>query len=194
MTRKANLMAAVFVACAGIAPPALASDPGLEDIYILRSIREPQPPTAGWCAASRTGFDPFPSDAERFFSFWSVQSRPEDGRVVDAGQAQVAELRACFGPTEDRARQNFYAEVQLGALSFRGSGECRALMIDFPERGLFPVRCHLVLSGLPAPFVGGLLTTNTMTTQAAFGGDTEPAGYTQASIATIRLWRARPAR
>ncbi len=42
-----------------------------------------------------------------------------------------------------------------------------------------------------APFVGGLLTTSTMTTKASFGGDSEPPGYTQASIATIRLWRAR---
>ena len=30
-------------------------------------------------------------------------------------------------------------------MSFRGSGECLALMIDFPEPGLFPVRCQLVL-------------------------------------------------
>ncbi|WP_428659036.1 hypothetical protein [Reyranella sp.] len=177
-----------------MALPASASDPALEEIYVLRSIREPQAPTAGWCASSRTGFDPFPSDAERFFSFWSVRSRPEDGRVVDAKAARVAELRACFGPTGEPARQNFHAEVRLGAISFRGSGECLALMIDFPESGLFPVRCQLVLSGLPAPFVGGLLTTNTMTTRAAFGGDTEPPGYTQASIATIRLWRARPGR
>jgi hypothetical protein len=64
-------------------------------------------------------------------------------------------------------------------------------MIDFPETGLFPVRCQLILSGLPAPFVGGLLTTNTMTSAASFGGETEPLGYTQASIATIRLWKAR---
>jgi hypothetical protein len=62
-------------------------------------------------------------------------------------------------------------------------------MTDFPKSGLFPVRCQLILSDLPAPFVGGLLTTNTMTSGARFGGDTEPSGYTQASIATIRLWR-----
>jgi hypothetical protein len=42
---------------------------------------------------------------------------------------------------------------------------------------------------LPAPYLGGLLTTNTMTSQAALGGDTNPPGYTQASIATLRLWR-----
>ena len=119
----------------------------------------------------------------------SVAARGRE--VVDAKGARVAELRACFGPTTNRARQNFYAEVRLGAISFRGNGECLALMIDFPETGLFPVRCQLVLSGLPAPFVGGLLTTNTMTSRAAFGGDTDPPGYTQASIATIRLWKAR---
>jgi len=164
---------------------------GLEEIHILRSIREQHEPAAGWCSSVRTGFEPFPTDAERFYAFWSVQSRPEDGRVVDAKQARVAELHACFGPTHERARQNFYAEIQLGTISFRGNGECLALMMDFPEAGLFPVRCQLILSGLPAPFVGGLLTTNTLTSRAIFGEDTEPLGYTQASIATIRLWRAR---
>lgn len=200
MIHKAILIAAASIVVAVVAPaasvPAAASD--LEDIYVLRSIREAQAPTAGptadWCAASRTGFEPFPADAERFFSFWSVRSRPEDGKVVDAAAARVAELRGCFGPTNEPARQNFYAEVRLGALSFRGSGECLALRVDFPETGLFPVRCQLVLRGLPAPFVGGLLVTNTMTTRAAFGGVSDPPGYTQASIATIRLWKARPGR
>ncbi len=135
----------------------------LEDIYVLRSIREERAPTPGWCAASRTGFEPFEADAERFFSFWSLETQAEDGRVVDTQRARVAELRACFGPTEDRARQNFYAEIEMGPVSFRGRGECLALMIDFPQPGLFPVRCHLIPSELPAPFAGGLLTTNTLT-------------------------------
>ena len=30
-----------------------------------------------------------------------------------------------------------------------------ALMFDTPQAGLFPVRCHLILKDLPAPFVGG---------------------------------------
>ncbi len=161
----------------------------LEEIYILRSIREPHESVADWCSAAKTGFAPFPADAERFFSFWSVRSAA--GKVVDAKADRVAELRGCFGATHEPARQNFYAEVKLGALSFRGSGDCHALRIDFPETGLFPVRCQLVLTGLLAPYVGGLLTTNTLTSKAAFGADTDPPGYTQASIATIRLWRAR---
>jgi hypothetical protein len=174
------------------AAPAVADEAALEEIYVLRSIREPQPAVAGRCDRSKTGFEPYPSDAECVFSFWSVSSRHADGRIVDARSERVAELRGCFGPTADRARQNFYAEIRLGAASFLGTGQCVALMIDFPEPGLFPVRCHLVLTGLPAPFVGGLLTTNTMTSKAALGGATDPAGYIQASIATIRLWKARP--
>jgi len=166
-----------------------AARPVSEIIYVLRSIREAKAPEVDWCESSRTGFEPFAIDAERSFSFWSVRSQPEDGHLVDAKQKRVAELRACFGATPERARQNFYAEIELGGMSFRGSGECLALMTDFPEPGLYPVRCQLTLSGLPAPFVGGLLTTNTMTSAARFGGETQPAGYTQASIATIRLWK-----
>ena len=108
-----------------------------------------------------------------------------------APAARVAELRGCFGPTSDPARQNFSAEITLNAMSFRGIGECLVMRVDFPEPGLFPVRCQLVLSALPAPYVGGLLTTNTLTSKAGFGGETDPPGYTQASIATIRLWRSR---
>lgn len=181
---------ALVLLCAGSAP-ALAAEPsaGLEDIYILRSIREPHQAAENWCAAAKTGFAPLPNDAERFYSFWSVRS--ENGKVVDAKEKRIAELRGCFGATAEPPRQNFYAEIKLGALSFRGNGECLALKINFPENGLFPVRCQLVLSGLPAPYVGGVLTTNTVTSRAALGGDTDPPGYTQASIATIRLWKAK---
>ena len=124
------------------------------------------------------------------FSFWSLRLQA-DGKVTETKHKRVAELRACFGATGEPARQNFYAEIKMGSMSFHGNGECLALKIDFPEAGLFPVRCQLVLSGLPAPYVGGLLTTNTMTSRAAFGGETDPPGYTQASIATIRLWKSK---
>lgn len=185
MSKAVALFAAASLAFA--VAPAAAS----EDIYILRSIREQHKPTPEWCAASRTGFEPFPADPERFFSFWSLRHEPDTGKVVDAKAKRVAELRGCFGATAERPRQNFYAEITLGKLSFKGHGECLALKVDFPEPGLFPVRCQLILSGLPAPYVGGVLTTNTLTSKAAFGGDSDPAGYTQASIATIRLWKAK---
>jgi hypothetical protein len=193
LSARYRVLGAVMLLSACAMPSGLAANPptaALEEIYILRSIREEHEPVASWCSSARTGFEPFPKDAERYFSFWSLGVRPEDGRVTDTKAARVAELRACFGATNERARQNFYAEIKLGSISFRGDGECLAIKTDFPEAGLFPVRCQLVLSGLPAPYVGGLLTTNTITSRAAFGGDTDPPGYTQASIATIRLWKS----
>jgi hypothetical protein len=182
-----TLLSAVAAPFGHAAPRAKAA---LEEIYILRSIREQREPSADWCASVKTGFEPFAKDAERFFSFWSIRVRP-DGKVVETKHKRAAELRGCFGATSEPARQNFYAEIKLGSLSLRGNGECLALKVDFPEAGLFPVRCQLVLSGLPAPYVGGVLTTNTITSKAGFGGETDPPGYTQASIATIRLWKAR---
>ena len=175
----------VAISDAAAAEPARAP----EEIYVLRSIREPHAGSEGWCSSARTGFEPFATDAERFFSLWSVVLRPADGRVVQTQDVRVGQLRGCFGPTGARVSQNFYAEGSLGAITFRGIGECVAIRTDFPEAGLFAVRCQLVIDGLPAPYAGGLLTTNTLTSQAAFGGDTKPAGYTQASIATIRLWK-----
>lgn len=185
--RLLALAAAAVAMLAGVA--ASAGEAAREDIFVLRSIREAHAPEEGWCTPARTGFEPFAEGAERLFSFWSVDVRP-DGAIADAEVARVASLRACFGPTDERSRQKFYAEIALGPIALRGSGECRAVMIDVPEPGLVPVSCQLVLGGLPPPYVGGLLTTNTLTSRAAFGGDTDPAGYTQASIATIRLWKA----
>ena len=195
LSGRTLILGVVMALCAGAMPcgHAAAAEPAaaLEDIYILRSIREQHQPADGWCTSAKTGFEPFPKDAERFYSFWSLRVQPGDGKVVETKDTRVAELRGCFGATGEPPRQNFYAEITLGSLSFRGNGECLAIKIDFPQAGLFPVRCQLVLSGLPAPYVGGLLTTNTLTSRSAFGGDTDPPGYTQASIATIRLWKSR---
>jgi len=193
MNRRAQTVcfAALLSACAMPKPnPASPPAKSREDVYVLRSIREPHAPTASHCLPSETGFDPFATDAERFFSFWSLQTERESGRVTSARDARTAELRGCFGPTTDRARQKFHAEIALGTTSFRGDGECSAVSVDFPQTGLFSVHCWLVLSALPAPYVGGLLTTNTLTSKAPYGGESDPPGYTQASIATIRLWKS----
>jgi len=64
--------------------------------------------------------------------------------------------------------------------------------LDFPEQGLNSFRCWLDLSDLPAEYVGGLLTTSTVNSaHKMIGTETIPEGYTQASIATVRLWKKR---
>lgn len=46
---------------------------------------------------------------------------------------------------------NFHAEMRMGSKVFRGRGECQALLVNFPEEALIPVRCQIVLSDLSAP-------------------------------------------
>ena len=98
----------LLCACATTSGNAMAQPATpLEEIYILRSIREPHQPADGWCSSTKTGFEPFPKDAERFYSFWSLRIQPEDGKVVQTRDTRVAELRGCFGATSERPRQNF---------------------------------------------------------------------------------------
>jgi hypothetical protein len=42
--------------------------------------------------------------------------------------------------------------------------------------------------------VGGLLTTNSIGSLKDMGLETDPPGYTQSSIATIRVWKKRSQR
>jgi hypothetical protein len=163
----------------------------LEDIHVLRSVREERGPSQPFCTAERIGFAPG-VNADRF-SFWSMTVRPADGRITNALVREVGDVWACSGPTSDPRVINFYLEGQVAGIEFRSiGGDCRLMQINYPEPGLFTYRCVLELGGLPVPYVGGLLTSNTIfSAGAVIGTETVPAGYLQSSIATIRLWRAR---
>jgi hypothetical protein len=169
----------------------------VEEIYVGRSWRESRQPPTDFCTASRTGFGK--ATIEDTYSFRSVDVRGSDGRVVDSDVAVIGRLRACFGadlagrtgePVPESA-SFFYAEGVLGDVPFIGRGDCRTTRRDYPEPGISSMRCFMELSGLPAAYVGGQLTTNTISSRSALGDGTDPPGYTQPSIATIRLWRRR---
>jgi hypothetical protein len=181
-----------FAGCAapqGAAPSSSAS--AREEIYVLRSIREPHVSSTEWCSQDRTGFAPLPADADRKLSFWAVQTQASDGRIVNGQANRVAEVRVCFGPTAERSVTNFYGEGTIGGVPYTGAGDCRVVAADSPEKGLVVLRCVLMLRGLPAPYVGGVLVTNTIGSKAALGGETDPPGYAQSSIATVRLWKSK---
>jgi len=71
------------------------------------------------------------------------------------------------------------------------AGEGRTTRKNHPDAGVSVQRCFMELSGLPPAYVGGKLTTNTIGSRNALGDRTDPPGYTQPSIATIRLWKRR---
>ena len=191
----ATTLAATLLGCAmpsaGPGSAQLASS--REDIYILRSLREERNPKSTWCTAERAGFSPFNSEflLEDGFTMWSVQVQPNDGRINDARAAKAGNLRLCLGATADPKVFNFYAEGQIAGLPVIGNGDCLLVRSDFPQKGIATFRCYLNLRGLPSPYVGGLLTTSSLVSGAVLSGDSDPPGYVQTSIATIRLWRGR---
>jgi hypothetical protein len=64
-------------------PDATASNSpaGIEDIYVLRSLRETRSAAAAFCDASKIGFT---AKLEDRYLFEAVSTRPQDGKVVDA--------------------------------------------------------------------------------------------------------------
>jgi hypothetical protein len=161
----------------------------VEEIYIARSFRESRDKPTDFCAQSRSGFGV--ATTEDHFTFRSIAIRASDGKMTDNDVRIIGRIRACFGPTNNPTLQNFYAEGSLGAVIFTGKGECQVNRTDYPEAGITSVRCFLHLSGLPPEYVGGELTTNTIVSRKVLGGESDPPGYTQPSIATIRLWKRR---
>jgi hypothetical protein len=172
---------------AAFADRASAQSDQPEDIYVARSVRESRVTPTDFCSTGRTGFS---SASEDQYSLRSIALGP-GGRITNTSVETVGDLHACFSPRSGN-NASFYGEGHLSGVSFKGIGNCLVVKLDFPEQGLTSFRCWLDLSGLPAEYVGGLLTTSTVNSaHKMIGTETIPEGYTQASIATVRLWKKR---
>src|SRR5215831_41955 len=138
-----------------------------EEIYIARSVAESQNAPTGFCAPDKTGFGD--AMAEYRFSFRSVSTNISDGRLLNTNVKPIGSFHGCFGPTANPMSFNAFAEVRIGLKTFIGRGECRYLRSDFPERGINAGHCFLDLSAPDDQYVGGLLTTNSITSRKAVG-------------------------
>jgi hypothetical protein len=143
-----------------------------------------------FCTAARTAFAQ-PATIEDRYELRAVATDEATGRVVDASGAAVGMLHACYGPTADVRTYSFFADGEIRGVAMVGRGQCRVTRRDFPEAGISTFSCQLDLMPLTSAYVGGQLTTNGLGSRAVLGPDTSPAGYTQTSIATIRLWKKR---
>ena len=161
----------------------------VEDIYVAHAQRESRSAPTAFCDQNRIGFGR--ALFEDRFTLRSIQTRSADGLVVNADVQTIGNMRVCFGVTADSATLNFHAEGTLAGVAFTGTGECLTVKRDFPERGITVMRCFLDLGILPAGYVGGQLTSNTVLSRVAVGGVSDPEGYTQPSIVTVRLWKQR---
>ena len=175
----------------GAAAQPVPTEPGggHEQIYVARSLRLSRTEPTSYCAPERTGF-PGATYEDRY-TFHSVATRASDGLVTSANAGTIGRLHACVGATLDPLIRNFYAEGNIGKVSLKAIGDCRATRPDFPEAGITLSSCSFRLVDLPEGYVGGHLTTSTIRSRQDIGEESEPAGYVQPSIATIRLWKRR---
>ena len=187
--RGRTVVVALTASCFGLPlhgiAQALPESP--EEIYVARSLREARGQPTAFCAPGRTGFGA--ASVEDRYSFWSVAVRGVDARITDARVQQVGDLRACFGPLEGGGGSFFYAEGTLAGVPFTGRGDCRGSPARSPREGIGITRCYMDLDRLPDDYASGRLTTNTINSRAALGDPSDPPGFTQPSIATVRLWR-----
>jgi hypothetical protein len=161
---------------------------GVESVYIARSLRESRVAPTAFCAQARTGVGS--AVYEDQYTFRATTTRAADGLMIDANAGTIGRLHACFGTTADTTL-TFYADGVLGNVPFTGTGDCRPLRPDFPETGITAYRCFLELRDLPKEYAGGWLTTNSVVSRASIGERSDPPGYVQPSIATVRLWKHR---
>src|SRR6266576_6278454 len=99
--------------------PATGSPPGIEDIYIFRSLREERAMPDAFCAPGKTGFKAKVQDR---YTFKAVITRAPDGKVVDARIHDAGTLHACFDGIPGVPDANFYAEGVLAGISAVGRG------------------------------------------------------------------------
>ena len=163
------------------------ADNSIEEIFVVRSVRESRVDPTEFCEEAKIQLGT--ADVEDQYTFRSIASG-SDGLIINANVQTVGRIHTCFGATADPALSFFYAEGSLGTVTFTGLGECRQAWQDYPEPGIVVHRCFLELSDLPKDYVGGQLTTNSVNSQTG-GEKSDPPGYTQSSIATIRLWKRR---
>lgn len=173
-----------------LSPSARAEDPQseVEEIIIARSLRMSRVPPAEYCTHAGTDFGALYEDVH---TFHRVVVSPITGRITDAAAAPLGLLHSCYGKTAETGVSGFYAEGNLNGVTFTGLGDCRILATNMPEPGMSPFRCFMRLTNLPSPYIGGVLTTNTLNSKTLVGPESDPPGYVQPSIAAVRLWKKR---
>jgi hypothetical protein len=166
------------------------ADTGVEDVVIVRSLRSSRIAPTNFCAVARTDFRQAATVEDRY-DLKAVATDAASGKATNADGPRAGTFHACYGPTSDPLVYSYYAEGDVGGVALVGRGECRVTRRDFPEAGLVLLNCRLDLLVLTGDYVGGQLTTNTLASRSSLGPISDPPGYVQASIATIRLWKRR---
>lgn len=171
---------AVFGHCLGLRSQSLETPSAVEEIYLFRSLTErtTQGPT-DFCKAQA----PFPSTGENYYTLWSVSGDEATGQVTNVKGKRIGDLHNCTAANPDGTLKMF-AVGTINGIAFKGVGD-QAVAQQTPV-----VRSNVnrfLLEGLPAPYVAGVMSSNTVRLTPA-----DSPGYVMSSIAVVRLWKRRP--
>lgn len=156
-----------------------------EEIYVLRSLRETRVAPTDFCSKLEA------PTSEDNYTFYAPAVNSETGLITNLKAKAVGNIHGCFGKSAEAGVFKFYGVFETNGITGKANGDCRSGKPDFPEAGIKTFACFFELSDLPAPYVGGQLSTNSVNSKNITGEASDPPGYMQVSIATIRLWKKR---
>lgn len=161
-----------------------ASSP-VEEIYVLRSLRETRVKPTDFCSKLEA------PTSEDNYTFYTPEVSSENGLITNLKAKAVGNIHGCFGKSAEAGVFKFYGVFETNGIAGKANGDCRSGKPDFPEAGVKTFACFFELSDLPTLYVGGQLSTNSVNSKNITGEASDPPGYMQVSVATIRLWKKR---
>lgn len=173
-----------------------------EDVFVYRVVRVTRASVGSECAGAG-----FRVSGQGNYEFTALSVRDTSGEVTFEVKQKVGESLGCFGPRSDSAPMPFYSRLNINGIKAVGRGECATRYEDFPEPHVIIQDCWLKLENLSAGYVGGFVTMNSLATTGGApntaaardctggpcgrGYESNPPGYFQTSVATMRVWRQR---
>ena len=124
---------------------------------------------------------------ERYYGYWSTETRRSDGMVVKIDADPLGQHHGCYSINKDNKIYSYMTGTFVG-IPFTARGYC----VFNPERapeppasaaGTLPYMCNYGISDLPEGYIGGQSTWNGMTTDFH--------DYLTTTIGTVRLWKKR---
>lgn len=158
--------------------PARETPSDVEEIYVFRSLSErTESGETDFCKREA----PFRSTGHNYYSLWSVTADERSGQLTNVRRMRIGELHNCLG--EANGVLQFYTVGTINGIPFRGRGD---QLVEQQTAEINSRVNRFLLQGLPAPYVAGMLSSNTVRTTPS-----DAPGYVQSSVGVIRLWRAR---
>jgi len=157
-----------------------------ETVVEFRSMEDSSvPPDRTVCERAPFYNAAYPPNVLLAASLWSLQTRANDGTIVNDTVRRIGTAMACasISSLNPGAHAPFYMEFVVGGVKLSGSGDCLVSSNNIPVRGLILAGCTLTIpADLGQGVLGGMATSNSV-----FNPFSLP-GYQTGSYWTVHLY------